>query len=305
MKDLSRTGLLDDLFAHLATPPDAQDPIEAARKHADNYGRGEVGPSLGLCTSHSLQINQRNAEWLVPPQAEPGRRLVHLHGGGWIAGSLASHRALLAEMAVETRAAVLAIDYALAPESPFPAGLNDCLAAIDYAAANGPEGAGAATCLWLSGDSAGGNLAAASVIQIGRRGGRMPDKLVLMSPFLATTALPPRLEHSARDPIVSIEGMQHVRSIYAAAADESDALVAPLLASPAELAKFPPTLIQASSAETLRDQAIAFADALWSVNVEARLSLWPGLPHVWQIFVESSLDARHALVESALFLRGN
>jgi acetyl esterase/lipase len=181
----------------------------------------------------------------------------------------------------------------------------DCVSAIDFAAKTGPEGEEPAKRLYVSGDSAGGNLAAASIIQIGRTAGRLPDRLVLMSPFLATSALPIRLQSPTRDPIVSIEGMQHVRGVYAGSASLDDALVEPLLAKPSELALFPPTLIQVSSAETLRDQAIAFADALWAADVEARLSIWPGLPHVWQIFVATSSDARGALTEVALFLAAN
>jgi len=305
MTNPTRTALLNGMFEHLATPPDAADPIEAARKHADSYGRGEVGAGSALCRRESVIVGQNSGEWLIPPDAVPGHRLVHLHGGGWIAGSLVSHRAMLAEMAVATKAAVLAIDYGLAPEAPFPSGLTDCVAAIAFAAETGPEAKTPAERLYVSGDSAGGNLAAASVIQIGRTGGRLPDRLVLMSPFLATSALPPRLECPTRDPIVSIEGMQHVRSVYAASAAPDDALVEPLMAKPSELALFPPTLIQVSSAETLRDQAISFADTLWAADVEARLSIWPGLPHVWQVFVGSSSDARGALTEAALFLSAN
>ncbi|MFN8734602.1 MAG: alpha/beta hydrolase [Hyphomonadaceae bacterium] len=305
MTNPTRTALLNGMFEHLATPPDAADPIEAARKHADFYGRGEAGAGLAQCRRDSVSIGQITGEWLVPPDAVPGHRLVHLHGGGWIAGSLVSHRAMLAEMAVATKTAVLAIDYGLAPEAPFPTGLMECVAAIGFAAKTGPEGEASAERLYVSGDSAGGNLAAASIIQIGRTGGRLPDRLVLMSPFLTTSALPARLECPTRDPIVSIEGMQHVRSVYAASAAPDDALVEPLMGKPSELALFPPTLIQVSSAETLRDQGIAFADALWAADVEARLSIWPGLPHVWQIFVATSSDARGALTEVALFLAAN
>ena len=305
MSNPTRSALLNGMFEHLATPPDAADPIEAAREHANFYGRGEVGQGLAKCGHESVVIGQIAGEWLVPPDMTPGHRIVHLHGGGWIAGSLSSHRAMLAELAMTTRCAVLAIDYSLAPEAPFPKGLMDCVAAIGFAAGTGPEGQKPARGLYVSGDSAGGNLAAASVIQINRTGGRIPDRLVLMSPFLATSALPARLSCPSRDPVVSIEGMQHVRSVYAATAASSDALVEPLWATPAELAVFPPTLIQVSSAETLRDQAIAFADALWAANVEARLSIWPGLPHVWQLFVASSSDARAALDEAAQFLGAN
>ena len=305
MTNPTRTALLHGMFEHLATPPDAADPIEAARKHADYYGRGEVGAGLAMCSLQPVQIGQRSGEWLVPPNAMAGHRLVHLHGGGWIAGSLVSHRAMLAELAVAAKVAVLAIDYGLAPEAPFPSGLLDCVSAIDFAAKTGPEGEEPAKRLYVSGDSAGGNLAAASIIQIGRIAGRLPDRLVLMSPFLATSALPIRLQSPTRDPIVSIEGMQHVRSVYASSASPDDALVEPLLAKPSELASFPPTLIQVSSAETLRDQAITFADALWAADVETRLSIWPGLPHVWQVFVASSSDARGALIEAAQFLTTN
>ena len=305
MANRPRRDLLDDLFTHLATPPDAANPIEAARSHADNYGRGEVGKGLSQCRIHMVQIGGCAGEWLVPPEAVPGKRLVHLHGGGWIAGSLASHRAMLAELAVATQASVLAIDYRLAPEHPFPAGLQDCVAAFDHAARFGPDGAETASHLWLSGDSAGGNLAAAAVLQMIQAKARLPDRLVLMSPFLATGPCPTALASPLRDPVVSLDGMAQVRSFYAPETSPHDPLVEPLRAAPDLLARFPPCLIQVSSAEALRDQAISFADQLWANGVEARISMWPGLPHVWQIFVASSPDARNALTEAACFLAAN
>jgi epsilon-lactone hydrolase len=85
MTDPTRKDVLNGMFDHLTTQPDVSDPIEAARQHAESYGRGEVGAGLALCSRYSVMIGQQQGEWLVPPDAIPGQRIVHLHGGGWIA----------------------------------------------------------------------------------------------------------------------------------------------------------------------------------------------------------------------------
>ncbi len=105
---------------------------------------------------------------LLPRATGPHPVLVYLHGGAWVAGSPASHHKLTARFA-EAGLLVMSVDYRLAPEHPFPAALDDCLAAVDWAAANANRFGGDATRLFIGGDSAGGNLAAATALELGRR----------------------------------------------------------------------------------------------------------------------------------------
>jgi acetyl esterase/lipase len=290
------------VLAHLGRPPPAgMDPLAAMRAMVEAYGMGCAGAGLAACRRVPVRIDGRDAEWLVPP-AHGNRRTVYLHGGGWVAGSPASHRAMAAELALLSGQAVLLPDYRLAPEHPFPAGLNDCAAALVHAAGHGPDGPGAPEQLALAGDSAGANMA--TVLALGLAPAAVPpiDRLLLISPFLAAFVVPDSFATPALDPAVAAESMALVAALYAPDAAADDPRIHPLLASDALLARLPPVLVQASAAETLRAQSLAFAQRLWAQQKWARLSLWPDMPHVWHAFIGQLPEALPAIEEAARFL---
>ncbi|WP_324074222.1 MAG: alpha/beta hydrolase [Erythrobacter sp.] len=295
---------LTEIFAHLRQEPDGgADPVSAMRAKVEGYGMGCSGAGLAACQVVPVRIGTMAAEWLVPPAAGDGR-IVYLHGGGWVAGSLASHRAIAAELALLAEQAVLVADYRLAPEHPFPAGLTDAAAALAHAAANGPEGPGRARRLALAGDSAGGNLAAVVALGLAPLADvPRPDRVVLLSPFLAITPVTGGFAGEPDDPAVASDAMGLVAELYAPGRDPDDPAISPLLAPDARLTQLPPTLIQVSAAETLRGQALVLAQRAWALGVPMRLSLWPDMPHVWQAFIGNITEADGALMEAAAFLR--
>lgn len=295
---------LAEVYAHLRREPEeGADPVSAMRAMVEGYGMGCTGAGLAACRVVPVQIGAMAAEWLVPPAAGDGR-IVYLHGGGWVAGSLASHRAIAAELALLAGQAVLVAGYRLAPEDPFPAGLGDAAAALSHAATNGPDGPGRAGRLALVGDSAGGNLAAVVALGLPPLADvPRPDRVVLLSPFLAVTPVAGGFAGEVDDPAVASDAMGLVAELYAPGCDPGDPAISPLLAPDARLAQLPPTLIQASAAETLRGQALVFAQRAWALGVPLRLSLWPNLPHVWQAFIGKLPEADAALAEAAVFLR--
>lgn len=296
---------LEEVFAHLGRPPaEGTDPITAMRALVEGYGMGCTGPGLARCRVEPLVGASFAGEWLVPEGAVQDQRIVYLHGGGWAAGSPASHRALAAELAARSGQALLLVDYRLAPEHRFPAGLQDCMAALALAQAYGP-GSEAPAAVTLMGDSAGGNLAAATTLACLAEGLLLPDQLVLFSPFLA----PEVAQHSGflnpvHDPVVSADGAAGAGLLYATEDQRATALVAPLNATDADLAAFPPTLVQASACETLRDQAFQFCQRLWANGASARLSVWGAMPHAWHCFIGKLPEANQALAEAALFAVG-
>ena len=168
---------LERALAHLASGAPREgdlDPIGSLRKFVRQYG--DVGPRqplAGVSVSAAASAPFA-AEWIVAPEGDETRRLVYLHGGGWVAGDLDSHRALAAGAGGRTGWAVLLVDYRLAPEHPFPDSYHDCLAALRWVRANGPGGAGVATAVVAAGDSAGANLAAAASLAAGSD---RPDRL--------------------------------------------------------------------------------------------------------------------------------
>ncbi|WP_164155506.1 alpha/beta hydrolase [Sandarakinorhabdus rubra] len=268
----------------------------------DDYGMGCSGPGLAACRVTPVQIGGMAAEWLVPPGAGDAR-IVYLHGGGWVAGSPTSHRAIAAEFAHRTGQPVLLPDYRLAPEHPFPSALIDAAAALVHAASNGPDDARPADRLSLAGDSAGGNLAAVIAMGLGPVDPVPPiDRLLLICPFLSVDNVVAGFAGLADDPAVSPEAMAMVATFYAPELAATDPRLSPLHANAAALARLPRTLVQASAAETLRGQALQFTQRLWVQQHWARLSLWPDMPHVWHAFIGKLPEASAAIAEAALFL---
>ncbi|MDR3512773.1 MAG: alpha/beta hydrolase fold domain-containing protein [Caulobacteraceae bacterium] len=297
---------LGRVFAHLDAMVDqiaaAADPLAALRSALDDYGRGNAGEGMRACRFLPARVGGLAGEWSVPPHADAVRRLLYLHGGGWSGGSAAGYRPLVAEIALLTGRPVLAVDYRLAPEHPYPAALDDALAALDWIEAHGPEAAGAAAEVGLAGDSAGGNLATAAVAERIAQGRPTPARLLLISALLDGRD-PARRVEGVRDRVVTAEVLAGAFEAYRAGAlDPADRRLSPAAADEALLARFPPTLIQVSAIEHLRDQSLALAARLWRGGVPAKLSVWPAMPHVWHFFLQDLPEARQALREIADFL---
>ena len=144
-------GLLD--FSALSA---MEDIVAAARAAMEKYGDVLPRTLLTGLVQQPAQIGALAGEWLFPPEAPQDTRILYLHGGGMLTGSLASHRAIAAELARQSGLAVLTIAYRLAPEHVFPAGHDDCAAAWAFIQDNGPHGAAPARQLFLAGDSEAG-----------------------------------------------------------------------------------------------------------------------------------------------------
>jgi acetyl esterase/lipase len=247
----------------------------------------------------------RTAEWVTPQDADPGHRIVYIHGGGWVGGCPHDYRAMTATLARLARASVLVVDYRLAPEHHFPSGLEDCANAFRWAALNGPDSGGrkeaAARRLSLVGDSAGGNLAAATCLKLAANNERLPDRLVLIAGTLDN--LPPPDRAGIDDPIATAESLAAATVAYlGSGGNPSDYHVSPVYAPRDLLTKFPPTLLQASAIEALIHDTRKFATCLEDAGVRTNLSVWPELPHVWHAFLGLFPEAMEALQEIADFV---
>jgi acetyl esterase/lipase len=288
--------------AHLAAgaPRDGDpDPLGTMRSFVRRYGDVEPRPPLAGVVVSTLLDAPFAAEWIVAPDADTSRRLVYLHGGGWVAGDLQSHRPIAAELAELTGWAVLLVDYRLAPEHPFPAAFDDCVAALAWARGHGPAGALPAVAIALAGDSAGGNLAAAVCAA-----GDVPDRMVLICAALDGNVAGRDADRADKGPDAA--GLAAMMQLYAQGATPlDDARISPLLAGDTALAAFPPTLLQASGSEYLLSQSQDFAARLAAGQVRTILSVWPDMPHVWHAFLDLLPEARAALGEIAMFIRGS
>lgn len=304
MLDNNREKVLAEIFEHLTAPAGQIPNIETIRESVENYGRGETGKGLQLCKQTKAVIEGVNAVWLTPPTIEQNSKLLYVHGGGWCAGSLSSHISLAAEFAYRSKREVLIPEYALAPEAPFPAGLDDVSVCFQYIKENNSTGPSQLGAVAIVGDSAGANLAAAYTIKAISEGLAIPDELIMLSGYLNVSSKSMNFNDAAiNDPIVIEAGVGISAMAYGVDEHSVNPLVSPDQVSEAIIAKFPKTLLQTSGAEVLRDQSIAFSKKLWNAGVYAKLSVWPDMPHVWHVFVTSLKEADEALNEIANFLK--
>jgi epsilon-lactone hydrolase len=220
------------------------------------------------------------AWWLTTPQTGPaaGARaaLLYLHGGGYQLGSVRSHGPLAAELGRATGRPALLPEYRLAPEHPFPAAVEDTLAAWRWlVTAGGVDPSG----VLVIGDSAGGALVLALLQSLRDAGERLPSGAALLSPFLDLTASGASLtERADQDPILSPAAIRQLAAVYLDGADPREPAASPLFGS---LHGLPPLLIQTGGAEVLLSDSERLAQAADAAGVDVTLDVSDGLPHVY------------------------
>ncbi len=239
------------------------------------------------------------AEWIRPEGVQAGRVVLYLPGGAFVIRTPRVHRGLAARIAREAQAHALLVFYRLAPEHPFPSGLEDALAAYERILAGGV----APQQVVLAGDSAGGNLVLSLLLRLRDLGRPLPAGAVLLSPAtdLRLDLTGSRLSNAEADPLLSAEVGRIVRDAYSRGDDG-------LLASPAlspvtgDLRGLPPMLVQVGSTEILLDDARGVARRAREAGVTVELEEWQGLPHVWQA-APALPEARRAIARIADFIR--
>ena len=232
-------------------------------------------------------------EWVRPARAQgPERRLLYLHGGGFIACSPKSHRPITGALA-ERGFTVFAADYRLAPEHPFPAAVEDACAVWNGLAEQGPAA--------IAGDSAGGNLALVAMLAARDRKLALPIAAALFSPvvdFLAVDGS--RVSNARRDAMFDPQALVQLGPMYLAGADPADPRVSPFFA---DLAGLPPLLFHVGEREVLRDDSIRMAEKARAAGVTVSLAVVPVVAHVWQLAHSLVPEARRSLDDAADFLR--
>jgi acetyl esterase/lipase len=294
---------LRDLAAR-AAEAGAKGDIAANRRIVDEYG--DVDPSVRRIEADVRRSDVAGVpcEWLLAKGSDADRRLLYIHGGGWTSGGLDSHRPLSARISVATGCAVLAVDYRLAPEHPFPAGLDDCLATYQWLREHGPNGQATARSVFVAGDSAGGNLTLALLLALKQRGLPLPNAAVPISPatdFLATGDS--YRTRAARDPILKggPEAIRLLSAIYLQGkAQPEDPLVSPLYG---DYKGLPPLLLHVGDAEVLLDDSTRVAETARRAGVDVTLEVWPEMPHVWHAFAPYLPEASQAIEQIGAFVR--
>jgi monoterpene epsilon-lactone hydrolase len=237
------------------------------------------------------------AHWLTAPGTDPGRVLLFLHGGGFELGSVRSDGELAARLGRAAGMRVLFPEYRLAPEHPFPAALDDVLAAWHWLRTD--QGL-SATSLAVAGDSAGGGLAVALLVATRDAGEELPAAAVLMSPTVDLTSSGASMtERADQDPISTPAMLRQFAADYLAGADPKTPLASPLFAS---LTGLPPLLIQVGTADLLLSDSERLATAATHAGVDVTLQIGEGLPHVYQLLLGTP-EAAQATEQIGKFLR--
>ncbi|MEU7814353.1 alpha/beta hydrolase [Pseudonocardia sp. NPDC049154] len=237
-----------------------------------------------------------SGRWIEVPESGP-TTLLHMHAGGFMIGSSYSHREMASRIARAAGARVFLLDYRLAPENPYPAALDDVLAAYRGLLAEGVSPAD----LVISGDSAGGGLAAAALIALRDAGDPLPAAGVLLSPWADLTLTgDSMIAHESIDPLVRKDLLEGMRQAYAAEADKADVRLSAVFA---DYTGIPPLLVQVGSTEVLLDDSVRIVDRALAAGVRAELQVGYEMVHVYQMFADELPEAQAAIERIGTFLR--
>lgn len=246
----------------------------------------------------SFEIDHIPAYWYEPEDAIPGAVLLYLHGGGYIFCSAGNtHRELIYRLAKASRCRVLAIDYRLAPEHPFPAAIDDTVLAYRWLLEQDVN----LNKLAIAGDSAGGGLTFGSLIKMRDEGLLLPVAAVGISPWSDLAGESKSLAYNLeKDLIIPGDGIKEGADFYLGDVDPRTPYASPVYG---DLSGLPPSLIQVGGDEVLLDDSRRLAEALKQAGVPVLLQEWEGMQHVWQVFSKFLPEGRQAIDQIGEFLQ--
>jgi acetyl esterase/lipase len=243
-----------------------------------------------------VTVAGRDAEWLHAPDMQARRSILYLHGGGYALGSLTTHRALAGEVARVARAAVLLLDYRLAPEHPFPAAVEDGVAALQWLLEQDFE----PTQMAIVGDSAGGGLTVATLLSARDQGVPLPAAAVCISPWADLTCSNGSFRSRAdADPLVMSPGINSMATLYLQDTPPTHPLASP---NYADLQGLPPLLIHVGTEEVLLDDAIKLDEKARAAGVDSSLEVWDDMIHVWHAFHPMLPEGKQGIERVGAFL---
>lgn len=286
------------LIARLEDEKAAADPDASWQRMREDYAAmAREFPADPAAAARACRLAGVEAVRFQGAAADRSRAVVYLHGGGYTIGGIASHEALTSRLALAAGCPLFALEYRLAPEHPFPAAVDDAVAACRALMERGIAPGRMA----LAGDSAGGGLAVAALLALRDGGHALPACAALLSPW---TDLVGETGWAAADesidPMVTVASLHRMAAAYMAGGDAREPLASPVFA---ELAGLPPLLIQVGTAEILLTDATVFAERARAAGVEVTLEVEEGAPHVWHHYLPALPEAAAAVGRIAAFVR--
>jgi monoterpene epsilon-lactone hydrolase len=254
-------------------------------------------PPLGA-RFQARDIDGVPGEWSGTSETNMDHVVLYFHGGGYVAGSINSHRGCGAWISQASKARVLIIDYRLAPEHPFPAALDDAMKVYHWLTTNQrilPED------LVIAGDSAGGGLALAVLLKLRDEQTALPAAAVCLSPWTDLALSGQSLVEKAEiDVIVSLEALEKFSKFYLKDTDPTHPLASPLYA---DLQGLPPLFIQVGTAEIILDDSLRFAERAKAAGVEVTLDVWEDMPHIFALFAAITPEGKEGVQRIGYFIQ--
>jgi acetyl esterase/lipase len=292
---------IDDLVSRLRAQPKGGPDVSWEKSRAAIERESAKAPLPKGTEVTRVDAGGVPAEWVLAAgqgATTEGPTVLYLHGGGYTIGSCATHRALAAHLSVATTGPVLTVDYRLAPENPFPAAVHDACAAYRWLLAQPGVSADRTV---IGGDSAGGGLAAATVLALKDAGDPRPAGAVCISPWVdMESAGESYTTRAADDPMVDAEGLGRMREAYLGNGDRRHPLASPIHG---DWTGAPPLLIQVGTNEVLLDDARTLAQRARDNGVKVELEAWDGMIHVWHSFCGLIDEADEAVRRIGAFVR--
>jgi len=241
-------------------------------------------------------INGVPGEWQLPQTGDGGRTILYLHGGGYVLGSPLSHRDMVGAIADAAHARAFIADYRLGPEHPFPAAVEDAVAAYQGLLDSGIDPAR----LCIAGDSAGGGLTVAALVAIRDRKLPLPAGGICISPWADLTCSSNSMTSMAEaDPMLKPDALRWMAGLYLNGQDPKAPLASPVFA---DLEGLPPLLIQVGTEEALYDDAITLSRVAHEAGVDATLEVWEGMMHVWHLMAKLIPEGKQAIQAIGAFV---
>lgn len=292
------TRQIDTLRVLLAARKEAGDgPIDVAESREAMRAATAMFQLPAGVTVTETELGGVKGLRLTPARPEKGAVLLYFHGGGYVLGSPQTHRSLVGHLARLSGIEAASMDYRLAPESPFPAAVDDGLACYQALL----DGGVAPGRIIIGGDSAGGGLTLATALRARETGLPMPAGLVVLSPWTDLTQGGWSYDTQAqKDPMIRRDRLELMARLYLDGAAPADPLASPRFADPEDL---PPMLIQVGSDEVLLADATELAGRAGAARVEVTLEIWPDMFHVFQAFHDMLDEAKTANARIGQWIR--
>lgn len=275
---------------------DQLDDVQVMRDLMNNSSR--LGGSLPANVAIVPQtVDELNMDWVTLEHVDQSRVILYLHGGGYVVGSAEGYRDINWRLADAAGCRVLFVDYRLAPESPFPAAVEDATRAYRWLLDEGFEPGKIAVC----GDSAGGGLSMALLVNLKNLGLPLPGCGMLMSPWVDLSGSGPSIEtYDGVDAILTARALNTMAEKYLGDRDRTAPLASPLFA---DLSKLCPISVHVGSEEVLYSDSERLVEGVLAAGGQAELEVWAKMPHVFPVFASRIPEGREALEKMANFCR--